>query len=344
MIPASIPSGGLLALLIVLLAACSVPAASASPHPSVGDPIGSPAPTTPADATALTSYDPTEPIDLQEAAAPRELADGVTLHDVSWASPTGGRASAWLVVPAGSGPFAAILYQHGTETDRNDFLDEAVAMAHGGAVGLVVDAPFARRGADRRNFLQYYSLPERERDMTAEAITDLRRGIDLLVARPDVDPTRIGFVGHSWGASLGVVLAAVDPRPSALILLSGRPSWTGFLAGTRIASITRTRERIGEEAWHEYIDAMAPFDAMMEIANVDATRLYLQYGTRDDVVPPGVAQQLVDAAGGAKIDWYNSGHALDEAATADRVAWLVERLGLGEIGPEVVAEVGLPDQ
>ena len=344
MIPASIPSGGLLALVVVLLAACSAPAASPSPLPSAGDPIGAPQPTPAADATALTSYDPTEPIDLQEAAAPTELADGVTVHDVSWASPTGGRATAWLVVPSGSGPFAAILYQHGSETDRNDFLDEAVAMAHGGAIGLVVDAPFARRGADRRNFLQYYSLPERERDMTAEAIMDLRRGIDLLVARPDVDPTRIGFVGHSWGASLGVVLAAVDPRPSALVLLSGRPSWTGFLAGTRIASIKRTRERIGEEAWHEYIDAMAPFDAMAEVANVDATRLYLQYGTRDDVVPPDVAQQLVDAAAGARTDWYNSGHALDETATADRVAWLVERLGLSQIGPEVVAEVGLPDQ
>jgi cephalosporin-C deacetylase-like acetyl esterase len=344
MIRASIRAGGVLALMIVVLAACSGPAASASATAPASEPVSSPPPTPAADATALTAYDATEPIDLQEAAAPKELDGGVTVHDVSWASPPGGRATAWLVVPDGSGPFAAILYQHGSETDRNDFLDEAVAMAHGGAIGLVVDAPFARRGADRKNFLQYYSLPERERDMTAEAIMDLRRGIDLLVARPDVDPTRIGFVGHSWGASLGVVLAAVDPRPTALVLLSGRPSWTGFLAGTRIASITRTRNRIGEEAWHEYIDAMAPFDAMAEIANVDATRLYLQYGTRDDVVPPDVAQELVDAAVGARTDWYNSGHALDETATADRVAWLVDRLQLGEIGPDIVAEVGLPDQ
>jgi cephalosporin-C deacetylase-like acetyl esterase len=344
MIPTPAAPGGLLALLAALLVACSGPIATSPPGSATPDVSGSPAPTSPADAVTLSSYDATLPLDVQEATPPRELADGVVVHDLSWASPGGGHATGWLVVPAGPGPFAAIVYQHGSETDRNDFLDEAVAMAHGGAIGLVVDAPFARRGADRKNFLQYYSLPERERDMTAQAIVDLRRGIDLLVARADVDAKRIGFVGHSWGASLGVVLAAVDPRPGALILLSGRPSWTGFLATTRIGSIAHTRDRIGEEAWQAYLDAMAPFDAMAEIANVDPARLYLQYGTRDDVVPPDVAQQLVDAVPGAKVDWYESGHALDASATADRVAWLVDRLGLAEIGPEVVAEVGLPDQ
>ena len=303
-----------------------------------------PTATPPANAATLTTYDASQPLDAQEPTPPRELANGVVVHDLSWASPGGGHATGWLVVPAGTGPFAAIVYQHGSETDRNDFLDEAVAMAHGGAVGLVVDAPFARRGADRKNFLQYYSLPGRERDMTAQAIVDLRRGIDLLVARPEVDSGRIGFVGHSWGASLGVVLAAVDPRPRALVLPSGRPSWTGFLAGTRIASITRTRDRIGEEAWNAYLDAMAPFDAMAEVANVEPARIYLQYGTRDDVVPPEVAQELVDAAPGATVDWYDSGHALDGTATADRVAWLIDRLMLAPIAPEVVAEVGLPDQ
>lgn len=344
MIPTSTASGGLLALLAALLVACSGPVASSSVGSPSDEATALPTATPPADADTLARYDASQPLDVEEPSPPRELADGVVVHDLSWTSPMGGHATGWLVVPAGPGPFAAIVYLHGSETDRTDFLDEAVAMAHGGAAGLVVDAPFARRGADRKNFLQYYSLPERERDMTAQALVDLRRGIDLLVARADVDPARIGFVGHSWGASLGVVLAAVDSRPAALVLLSGRPSWTGFLAAVTTGSIARARERIGEEAWHEYIDAMAPFDAMAEIANVDATRLYLQYGTRDDVVPPDVAQQLVEAAAGARTDWYDSGHALDEAATADRVAWLVERLGLGEIGPEVVAEVGLPDQ
>jgi predicted esterase len=89
---------------------------------------------------------------------------------------------------------------------------------------------------------------------------------------------------------------------------------------------------------------MAPLDAMAEVGRVDAERLYLQYGTADDVVPEAVAQELVDAADGARADFYDAGHALDDAATADRVAWLVERLELDEVPAAVLEEVGLPDR
>lgn len=329
---------------LVLLAACATPSAPGSPTAPTETEVPSPSPAPTPGFADLTNDDAAVSLDLHVEADAVDDGDGISVQDVSWASPAGGRVSAWLVVPAGSGPFAGLVYLHGSETDRDDFLDEAVAMAHGGSVSVVLDAPFARRGSDRRGFLQYYSIPERERDMTAQAVVDVRRAYDLLVARPDVDPDRLGFVGHSWGASLGVVIAAVDPRPAALVLLSGRPSWTDFLRTTTIGSLQRTRQRIGAENWQAYLDTMAPFDALAHIGEVDHQRLYLQYGTADDVVPVAVARKLVDVADGATIGWYEADHALDELATADRVAWLVERLELAAIGPDVVAEVGLPDE
>lgn len=296
------------------------------------------------DAAALTAYDPAAPLDLVEEAPAETDADGISVQDVSWASPGGGRVSAWLVAPPGAGPFAGLVYLHGSETDRNDFLDEAVAMAHGGAVSLVLDAPFARTGDSRHAYLQNYGLPERERGMTAQAIVDMRRAYDLLVAMPDVDPARLGFVGHSWGASLGAVLAAVDPRPAALVLISGRPSWTGFLRDSNAGFVVSARELYGPEKWERYLTLMAPLDALPVIGDVDPGRLYLQYGTADDVIPTAVSQELLDAAPGATVDLYDAGHDLDDIATADRVAWLVEQLGLTPIGADVLAEVGLPDE
>lgn len=337
---------GLLLLLALVLASCAgaTPPPSASPPPS-SSPLPTTDPSFPAtvlDAATLTAYDASAPLDLREEAAAQEV-DGIAVHDVSWASPLGGRVSAWLVVPPGEGPFAGVAYLHGSETWRDDFLDEALAMAHGGAVSLVLDAPFARLGENRRSGLQSYADPERERTMTAQAVVDVRRAYDVLLSRDDVDPGRLGFVGHSWGASLGVILAAVDPRPSSLVLVSGRPSWTGFLRTTDATSVERARNRIGEEAWSRYLDLMAPLDAMAEIGNVDGERLYLQYGTEDDVVPPDVSAQLIDAAHGARADLYPAGHALDDDATADRVGWLVERLSLAPIGTDVLEGVGLPD-
>jgi len=331
-----------------VLAACTaVPDAGGSAAPSAQSaPSGIEAPSFPpeaVDAATLTAYDPGLPLDLRDEAEPRD-EEGATVHDVSWLSPFGGRVSAWLVVPDGEGPFGGLVFLHGSETWRDDFLDEAVAMAHGGAVSLVIDAPFARTGDDRRHALSDFADPEDERAMTAQAIVDVRRAYDLLAARDDVDPRRLGFVGHSWGASLGIVLAAVDARPSWLVLITGRPSWTGFLATSEEDWVVRERERLGQEAWERYLRLMAPLDAMTEIGNVDASRLYLQYGTADAVVPAEVSAELIDAAPGARADLYDAGHALDDAATADRVAWLVDRLDLAPIPAAVLDEVGLPDR
>lgn len=329
----------------ILLGACTgAPAASETAVASVTEEIVPPSfPAEPVDAAHLTAYDAGLPLGLREEGEPRE-EDGAVVHDVSWLSPFGGRVSAWLVVPNGEGPFAGLVYLHGSETWRDDFLDEALAMARGGAVSLVLDAPFARTGDDRRPALLAFDDPEAERFMTAQAVVDVRRAYDVLTARQDVDPQRLGFVGHSWGASLGVILAAVDPRPSSLVLITGRPSWTGFLAASEEDWVARERERTGAQAWDRYLRLMAPLDATSEIGNVDASRLYLQYGTADAVIPTAVSAELIDAATGARSDLYEAGHALDDAATADRVEWLVDRLGLEPIAPAILDEVGLPDR
>ncbi len=39
-------------------------------------------------------------------------------------------------------------------------------------------------------------------------IVEMRRGIDFLVSRDEIDPSRLAYVGFSWGASLGSDFAA----------------------------------------------------------------------------------------------------------------------------------------
>lgn len=336
--PSSTRLAAVATILAILLSACA-PAAQ-------GTPTASSASEEPraVDAAALTAYDSSAPLNVSEESEPIAVGGGVTVHDLAWDSPLGGRVSAWLVLPDGDGPFPGIVYLHGSETGRNDFVDEAIAMARGGAASLVLDAPFSRSGENQRAHLSDFGKPEEERGMTAQAIVDVRRAYDVFAERGDVDTERLAFVGHSWGASLGVVLAAVDPRPGSLVLLSGRPSWTGFLRAETDGSIRALHNLYGDEKWNRYLELMAPLDAMAEAANVEGGRLYFQYGSADDVVPPDIASELTDAVAAAKLDTYESGHALDDEATADRAAWLVERLGLSPIPDGALDEVGLPDQ
>ena len=61
-------------------------------------------------------------------------------------------------------------------------------------------------------------------DRIKNRITDLRRGLDYLESRQDVDASRIAFFGPSAGAQIGLILAAIEPRYRAVVLVgSGLP-------------------------------------------------------------------------------------------------------------------------
>src|SRR5690242_8300670 len=95
------------------------------------------------------NYDQKAPLDVKEAGV--EKRGAVAIHDISYASPKGGRVPAYLVVPSGKGPFAAIIWGHwywpnSEVRNRKEFLDEAVALAPSGVVSLLTDGPVARPG------------------------------------------------------------------------------------------------------------------------------------------------------------------------------------------------------
>jgi hypothetical protein len=56
------------------------------------------------------------------------------------------------------------------------------------------------------------------REMIVNRITDVRRGLDYLVTRDDVDARRIAFFGPSSGARIGLILVAVEDRYASVFL------------------------------------------------------------------------------------------------------------------------------
>jgi hypothetical protein len=58
-------------------------------------------------------------------------------------------------------------------------------------------------------------------DTTADFTTDVRSGLAYLRSRKEVDPKRIGIIGHSEGALIGTIVAAEDPSIAFLVLLAG---------------------------------------------------------------------------------------------------------------------------
>src|SRR6266852_494594 len=147
-------------------------------------------------------YDRHAPLGLKQSGVQhREHAD---VYDITYASPKGGVVPAYLVVPRGRGPFAAVVWGHwywGNSSMRNrrQFLDEAIVLAQAGVVSLLTDGPVARPGHIESND----PLDERVATDFLQQVIDMRRGVDVLLARRDVDPKRIAFVGHSYKAGIG---------------------------------------------------------------------------------------------------------------------------------------------
>jgi len=151
------------------------------------------------------------------------------------------RAQVWR--PSGSGPFPAVLFNHGSYS-TNDPLPASepetlgpVFARHGyvflwlhrqgtglsSAQGIPEGDQMARahkvEGVHGRNRVQLQLLENEEMSAASAALARLR-------ARADVDVRRIGVVGHSFGGSLSLLMAARDQGIRAAVIFGGAAgSW-----------------------------------------------------------------------------------------------------------------------
>src|SRR4029453_19172839 len=63
--------------------------------------------------------------------------------------------------------------------------------------------------------------PNGMRDVHIQAMKDLRRSVDYLQTRSDIDHERGAFFGVSYGAFLGPMALAVEPRFKTAVFWSG---------------------------------------------------------------------------------------------------------------------------
>jgi dienelactone hydrolase len=88
--------------------------------------------------------------------------------------------------------------------------------------GRAVVVPFYKGTYERR--LERDAYPPdgiQSRTLYVQRAQDLRRTIDYLETREDIDKDRIAYVGLGWGAQVGPVMIATEPRIKTGILLLG---------------------------------------------------------------------------------------------------------------------------
>jgi len=263
----------------------------------------------------LFAYDHTAPLNLQETG--RETRSGAVVRDITF-TPASSPVKAYLVTPAtGAGPHAAILYVHWLgepkTTNRTQFLDEAVALAGRGVVSLLVDTMWAEPGWYKNR------IPEEDHAHAVRQVIELRRAMDLLLAQPGIDPARVAFVGHDFGAMYGMIASALDRRARTYVFMAATPHFIDWF-------LFRQQPKDLES----YKQQLAVIDPVRFVPQLAPAPVFFQFASKDFYITAEEAAEFYAAAGPRKqTTTYEADHALHPPeVAADRVVWLARELGL----------------
>lgn len=295
----------------------------------------------PQDLVRQFDYDRHAPLNVREEK--KEQPEGATVIELSYDSPRGGRVPATLVLPSGHGPFAAILFGHwmmprSEFRNRKEFLEEALLFARAGAASLLTDAPMVRPGfVSERDGLK---AEVQNAEASRQQVIDFRRGIDLLLARDDIDPARIGYVGHSYNAHTGGILSGVEKRIGSFVLMAGVFADEEYIFDSTRTEVVQFRQKNGEKALRDFFQQYAFDDPIHFIGRSAPAAVFLQFGQEDEGIPEKLARgYFARFAEPKKIAFYKAGHALNAEAREERVEWLAERLKLSKIDREAIERV-----
>lgn len=240
-------------------------------------------------------------------------------------------------------PAPAVLYNHAHGGDyvlgKEEFLrgrpalqnpPYAEVLAQRGICGLCIDAwNFGERRGPSESEL-FKQLLWQGQVLWGLMVYDTLQATDYLIARPEVDPTRIGSMGLSMGSTMAWWHGALDERVRVCVDLC---------CLTDFAALIETRNLDGHGLYY-YVPSLLKHFTTAEINALICPRAHLSLaGNWDKLTPPTGLDRIDEAlkqayaAAGASERWelvrYNTGH-FETADMRARILRFLDRFLAGE--------------
>jgi dienelactone hydrolase len=265
------------------------------------------------DAPSQFSYDDSPSLDVQDKPTSFSTND-VRVDDISFTGPGNTRLNAYVLMPSHStGRHPAVIYAHGAGGDRQELLDEALKMADKDAVTLTLDMIYSPSRA--KPLPDGMAGARANSKLEQEAVKEVRRAVDYLQSRDDVNDDQIGYVGWSAGARMGALISGVEHRIKAYDLIAGGA-----------APVSDYVEHAPVDLQDELKTLLEKTDPMHFVGLAEPSALLFQDGRQDEIVPEDALKNLAGAGSEPKeVRWYQSGHVPSSKMWADSRSWLADR-------------------
>lgn len=276
---------------------------------------------------AFYAYDASLPLNPELKKMPEEsqkLAEMRTRYHLTYDSVHDQRVTAILALPKKfAPPFPAVILVAGAGGHKDtDYLRLTADMLSSlGYATLSLDAQYhGERKRPGRTGNIHLIDSYTNRDAWVQTVIDLRRAVDYLASRPDIDAQKIGYFGFSQGGILGATFLGVEPRVKAACLAV---SGGGFVEWAKQRKIWKA----GHARAFQVNAAVT--DPIYFIGRFAPRPLLMLSAKRDELIPKEATLRLFNAAKQPKqLVWFNSGHILPlDALFNDARHFFVEHLG-----------------
>jgi serine/threonine protein kinase/cephalosporin-C deacetylase-like acetyl esterase len=250
---------------------------------------------------AQFSYDKT---DLKARVESKKESPEWSLEKISLNAAYGDeRVITWLFLPRNAAPpYQAVIYWGGdgplfqrSSKDIEDYYEVQMFFSflvkNGRAVFYPVYKGFFERGNDALTYiLEADQSTHKWAEVFIQQVKDLRRCIDYLEIRPDIDSKKLAYYGMCWGATVAPAILAVEERLKVSVLLAGGFGYQGGMPRQEVNQINYvTRVKIPTLMLNGRYDSFFPpetaqkprFDLLGTAAEHKQWKLY-----ETDHIPP----------------------------------------------------------
>lgn len=204
-----------------------------------------------------------------------------------------------LTIPeTGDPPYPTVILMHGLGDSKTVDYVEAGNRLLFEAGYAVLRLDISNHG-DRRKYDYDFSLTDGyrfwSRDIIIQTVFDLRRAVDFMVQKPDLDQERIGYLGISLGGMIGTIFCGVDQRVKVPVIILAGGNLNLMFGSDAFSGQTR--------------DFLALIDPINFVELIAPRPLLMINAENDDVIPPVTSKLLFRKAGDPKkIIWYPAKH------------------------------------